>query len=533
MNMTKGYIITNVTKQYLLSLNLNTMTNDDLDRIELDLLPMVQDAFDEYNALCDKNRRLLMPDCLPNTSIAAVILHIFQVKCIRWSNRDDSKLTVIYQKEGENEGLYVEDDDFISSLIRRLKRTATLRDIGEIKDTLRTEAPLVSRTVDKDLIAVNNGIFNYRTKELLPFSPDYIFTAKCKVNYVPGSLNPVIHNDEDGTDWDVESWMQSLSDDPETVNLLWRVVGAVIRPHVRWDKMVMLYSQKGMNGKGTLCELMKQLCGEGAYAAIPLDSFERDFMLSPLMRCTAIITDENPTTEFSKNPANLKAVITGDDLQINRKHKEPVTFRFSGLMVQCINGLPKFGDTTDSLYRRFLIIPFNKTFMGCEKKYIKEDYLHRQDVLEYVLCKVLNMDYYEFHEPVVCRNMLADYKAFNDLIREFIGEMLPKCVWKLIPWEFLYDLYKAWMKRNAPSAYPQTKKAFIRKVKDILESDYPEFKCDDNPHRVTSDNMADPETLIAEYGLTGWANPYYAGSDKEKISNPALKDVYRGILRIK
>lgn len=92
------------------------------------------------------------------------------------------------------------------------------------------DSEFVTPNSDRDLIAVNNGIFDYRTKKLMPFSPEYVFTAKSRVNYVPNAVNPH-YTMHDGLDWDVDTWFETLSDDPEVTQLLWEVVGAIIRPH--------------------------------------------------------------------------------------------------------------------------------------------------------------------------------------------------------------------------------------------------------------------------------------------------------------
>lgn len=102
------------------------------------------------------------------------------------------------------------------------------------------------------------------------------FICKSHVNFVDNPQNPHITM-PDGAVWDVESWMQSLSDDPEIVMLLWQVIGAVIRPNVPWNKSVWLYSEAGNNGKATLCELMRNLCGSGAYTSISLAQFGAQF----------------------------------------------------------------------------------------------------------------------------------------------------------------------------------------------------------------------------------------------------------------
>ena len=59
-------------------------------------------------------------------------------------------------------------------------------------------------------------------------------------------------------DWDVESWMDDLFDDPELVELMWKILGAIIRPNVPWDKSAWFYSESGNNGKGTLWKETEQ-----------------------------------------------------------------------------------------------------------------------------------------------------------------------------------------------------------------------------------------------------------------------------------
>lgn len=66
------------------------------------------------------------------------------------------------------------------------------------------------------------------------------------------------------------------------------------------------------------------------------------------------------------------------------------------------------------------MIPFEKRFEGRERKYIKDDYLKRKDVLEYVLYKLLaTTDYYELDVPQTCIDMLEEFKLENDPVRQF------------------------------------------------------------------------------------------------------------------
>lgn len=57
---------------------------------------------------------------------------------------------------------------------------------------MREEAPRVKRCSERNLIAVNNGIFDFDTKTLMPFTPDKVFTSKSRVDYNPNAKKDLI-----------------------------------------------------------------------------------------------------------------------------------------------------------------------------------------------------------------------------------------------------------------------------------------------------------------------------------------------------
>src|SRR5699024_7550393 len=269
-------------------------------------------------------------------------------------------------------------------------------------------------------------------------------------------------------------------------------------------------------GKGTLCALMRQLCGRRSHTSIPLSDFGKEFALEPLVRASAIITDENDVGTFIDKAANLKAIVTGDVIQINRKYRMPIAYQFRGFMVQCLNEFPRMKDKSESNYRRQLFVPFNKSFTGRERKYIKDDYLKRREVLEYALWYVLNRAgasdpgcYYQLSEPPATKEVLAEYKEANDPVRAFWQEFRERLVWDLVPFTFAYDLYKAWFAEVSPSGSPVSNKQFITDLVAITRSD-PLWHCPDkNKKHRHGQLMAKPELTIAEYDLRRWMNPKY------------------------
>jgi len=527
---------------------IKVVTDDILNKIKAGTIPRdpnqianetindMENLFLIENANRGQGNALHIPRRLQPGQIATFINEVHNIVCIPCSGingNPDSDLLASYVDDPADPdyGTYVESYDRFHRMAREFNPWLKPKECDDIIKILHTIVRRAFRCTDPDLIAVNNGIFDYKKKVLMRFSPEYVFMAKSHVNYNTKALNVNIHNPDDNTDWDVESWIDELSDDPEVVDLIWQLLGAVVRPNVPWNISAWLLSDAGNNGKGTLCSLMRSLCGMGAAACISLEDFSKEFALEPLMRATAIIVDENSVGIYIDKVANLKAVITGDVIPINRKHKPFISFQFHGFMVQCLNGFPRIKDKSDSFYRRQLFVPFNKCFTGRERKYIKEDYLKRPEVLEYVLYRVLHMTFYKLSEPQCCKDVLLEYKEFNDPVRQFLEDFEEQFVWDLLPFTFLYPLYVGWSKKNNPGGKIQGRNTFIREIVNVAKTN-DIWCCPDQNQQITSKGLMDKyEPLIIQYDLGDWKNPDYVGSNSVLIAQPKLSPKYRGLTR--
>lgn len=470
-----------------------------------------------------------------------VLLHRHIIVNIAPSNRNsDPELDMLayYDDDPESEtyGLYINDNKKLRNLAQQYNFELNDNGFKDILSLLRAQAPRIDRRVDKDLIAVNNGIFNYKTKTLEPFSPDYVFLSKSIVSYNPDATLPVITTPH-GDTWDIESWMLDLANDsPELCETIWQIIGAIIRPYVSWNKAAWFYSEQGNNGKGTLVELMRNICGPQTYASVPLADFSKEFMLEPLTRAQAILVDENNVGTYIDQAANLKAIITNDVISINRKYRSPIAYQFYGFMVQCLNEMPRVRDRSESFYRRQLFVPFNKSFTGVERRYIKDEYMSRTDVLQYVLKRVLNDmdDYYELSEPPETQEALNEYRLANDPVRAFWDVFAHDFAWDALPYEFLYDLYTQWHKHTSPGGAPVGYRKFIQDIKNIAEADTATMWQQPNSQGRfrPGSMMSAPEPLIEDYGLHSWENAKAKPHTLSRCVPSPLKDYYRGLVRI-
>ena len=504
-------------------------STDDITKQMLHALTLAAEA-DNLNR--PKTQKLKMPETLNPILIGDIILNLYPVCRISFTDGGSNGVLAMYCEDGDKAGLYDISDEAIERLIQKFNYLIKKREMDEVIRFLKLNAPVRERTSDPDLIAVNNGIFNYRTKQLLPFSPEYVFTSKTHVDYNPAASNMVIHNPNDGMDWDVVSWMRSLSDDPQIVALLWEIIGAVVRPNVRWGKAVLLYSPKGNNGKGTLCRLMRNLVGAGSWMSIPIADCDKDYFKAELLHMQAVITDENPVGQYIERSDTWKSMITQDAISTNRKYKDAVTFTFCGLVVQCINDLPRSRDVSGSFYRRLLTVPLEKCFTGVEREYIKDDYLGRKEVLEYVLKCALESNYYELREPEACLKLRDDYMEHCNPVLQFWNEFRDEFVWDFIPYQYLYDLYCVWFNRNNPKGMTLSRNTFTKELINVVSSKFYGWNVIDPKTQVRPcEMMSKPEPISMEYDLTNWMQKDARTSRLDSSWVPILKDKYYGGLK--
>lgn len=444
---------------------------------------------------------------------------------------DDMTALAVYVDFGDEEGTYSTSKTRLKGLLSELKPSMSAKAIDSAYARLQIHAPVATRTVEPHLIPVANGVFDHARQELREFSPNWIFLSKIPIDYDPNALNPVFRT-PDGDDWDVESWIMTLSDDKGVPELLWEIISASVRSYWPWNKAIWFMSERGNNGKGTVIQLLRNLLGTRACSSIPFADFGKPFLMEPLLTSRVNLVDENDVGAFAERIAAWKAFVTGDAITLDRKYKTPVKMRWRGLDIQCQNSTTqRTKDRSESFYRRLLLVPFPKWFGSSERRYIKQDYLARPEVLRYVLRRALSMDHEVLSVPDVCRQALDDYRGDNNMLLTFWLEHEKSFVWDLLPFRFLHALYCAWFRRVNPSGHPESQTALTAFLRVHLagSTTWQPMRGDVRPGTM----MDAPEMLIAEFELTDWMNSTYTGSDplKRCLVHP-LKGNYKGIRRL-
>lgn len=456
---------------------------------------------------------------------AILLLHIIPIALITPASKHDEptniKEPIVYiydfDETSPTYGLYVPARKLLIEIIYNAAPHEDFYFHNRIYKTMIQTIPEVRETSDVNRIFVKNGIFNKKTQQLEQFRQNEYRLAKIQTNYNPNAISPTITM-PDGIDWTFDSWLDELVDhNPDRLTQMWQIITAALNPGRVYNKCVIFYSRQGNNGKGTLGQVLKNIIGEGLYSSVNIKNFGVRFRTQQLLGKILNIADENPVGAYIDGTDEFKAVITGDDIQIEAKGKDAYPMQVRMLNIQMMNGTLLTRDKSNSIYRRLLIVPFTHTFTGIERPYIKHDYMNRTDVKEYILKQALEAPVVtEFIVTKENEEALYRTQVENNSVFEFFDEFLPRFKWDVLPTKFLYDLYVSWMSKDNANGRPVKKSAFIEYATDYLE------KTNKWNTRVTQKDMikvgsrmdAD-EPLITEYNLIDFFDPDYKGNGRK------------------
>ncbi len=509
------------------------------DRLSSDIIDFCNKKIELDNAL-GKHAKYKLVSELSRMELSLIIPHLYTFKNVRRDTHASDDMTdLMYFSE---DGWYKSATKLIEQLCRSMNYNIIKRDIQEVEDSIRFFAgEPVDEERNPDWVFCKNGIFEkeyYKVNnKLIPYSEDII-----AVNPLPVAFNPSAVNSKfifNGEEFDFEDFLLEIANgDVDIRNLFWNVLSALVYHNRNYKKAVFLYSPLGNNGKGTVLSLCRNLVGSELCVDIPVESFADKNLVVNLANARLVTGDENAVDVYVDNVTNFKNAVTGDPITVDRKYRNALTFSFSGLILQCMNGLPTSKDKTNSFFRRILLIPFNNCFTGKENPLIKGVYLKDKDVLEYVLYKALMLNVKQLDDVSATEELLKEYKEDNDTLLQWWADEGSQVnyVWNRIPWILLYSSYRWWMKYNTIRGDVNLGiKKFTKEFKlKILPLIGDTWAISDSGSFSVGRNFDEPEPLIGKYDVEELKNPNYTGKDWYKIGSNGgqYKPSYKGLMRV-
>lgn len=343
-----------------------------------------------------------------------------------------------------NDKLYVYRDGIYVSGDKNLEN-AMIEQIPSLSQAKRKEVlsymELIVKnetsTVDANLIAFKNGVYNVIEDSFADFSPEFIITNKIPHNYNPAAKSELLD----------KVMMKLACGDDNVYKLLYQSIGYCFYRRNELRKSFFLLGEK-RNGKSTFLDMIGTLLGEDNTSNLDLCDIGDRFRTAELTGKLANIGDDI-NDEWVSNTSIFKKVVSGDIVTVERKSKDPFKLRSFAKFFFSANSLPRLGRGKDSgaVIDRLVIIPFDAKFNKDDPDYdpfIKYK-LRSEEVMEALIAKALPalrevLSEQEFATCSKIRDNLEEFEKSNDPIVEFFDD-LDECDYVNEPIKTVYQKY--------------------------------------------------------------------------------------------
>ncbi len=336
----------------------------------------------------------------------------------------------------------------------------TSRKAEEVVKYIAVDAPELWDSPDANIVNVENGLLDVRKRVLAPHSPDFLSPVQIPVKYDPAAHCPA---------WD-KFIGEVFPEDTEAI--AWEIPAWLMTPDTSIQKAILLTGD-GANGKSTYLRAVLSFIGKHNASAVSLHKLENDrFSAARLVGRLANICPDLPTTDLVSTSV-FKTITGGDPMMVEYKFKDSFEFIPYARLVFSANHPPKSQDASPAFFRRWLVVPFERTFASGAPGTIPRDQLDAMLADPEELSGVLNK---ALEAIAAIRNHgLSESDSIRRAMDEFRQATDPLAVWldrytilhpdAVIPQDRLYREYG----RNCSDAGRPTisKTAFGRAMKKL------------------------------------------------------------------
>lgn len=244
----------------------------------------------------------------------------------------------------------------------RLSSKWTSHKAEEVVKYIEVDALLLWERPKTDVVNVLNGLLDVTTRTLSPHCADFLSPVQLPVRFDPEARCPM--------------WDKFIADvfpgDSEAI--AWEIPAWLMTPDTSIQKAVLLTGD-GANGKSTYLRAVLAFLGRQNVAALSLHRLENDrFSVARLLGRLANICPDLPSEDLSST-STFKAITGGDALLAERKFEESFEFIPFSRLIFSANHPPKSQDASSAFFRRWVVVPFERTFHAGDPGTISRDQL--------------------------------------------------------------------------------------------------------------------------------------------------------------
>lgn len=292
--------------------------------------------------------------------------------------------------------------------------------LENVSKVCRREVSLKQLHPDNHIIVLNNGVLDVENNTFHKFNKKFKQVTQMNFDYEP---------DEYPYLW-VDKFLNRVLPDEGMQRVLQEFMGAIFidRDKVKIEKMLILKGS-GSNGKSVVFETLKGLLGDENIKTIPLSELiggsERKQNIASINGKRLNYCSEIQTQEFSKNADALKALISGEPVEVRLVFINNFTARNIPLLMANANRMPYIKDWSHGLSRRIIILPFDVILEEREQNKQLSSELRKEypAILNWILAgrqRLITNDYkFSLSQELV--DAVSEYQAESSTVLQFMN----------------------------------------------------------------------------------------------------------------
>jgi putative DNA primase/helicase len=328
----------------------------------------------------------------------------------------------------------------------------------EIIEFIALDVPDLPEQPSAELINVENGFLNVRTRQLFPHSADILSTIRIPLTFDPQATCP-----------EIDKFVGEVFPEDAT-ELAWEILGDLLTPDRSVQKAICLLGAGG-NGKSAFLDLATRFVGPVNVCNLSLQRLESDrFSPARLYGKLANICTDLPSDRLLSS-AMFKAITGCDRITAETKYRDSFEFTPFVRLLFAANRLPGSIDASQAYFDRWLLLPFPKRFRHTQGE-TPRHLLHARLCTPRELSGALNkaLDGLErvrrrcrFTESKESRIHVTSFETGNDAIAAWLDQYTVTCQDAEVPQAKLHAAYTSACRQS--SRRPASKQVFGRRLK--------------------------------------------------------------------
>jgi putative DNA primase/helicase len=266
-------------------------------------------------------------------------------------------------------------------------------------------------------LCVGNGVIDLRRQIVMPHMREMNLTLWTPVEYRPGAKAPMF-----------EQFLREIFlEDDELISYVKRALGYSITGDTSENKIFICYGS-GANGKSTLLQTIRHVLGEYAVAVPSEVLVKKKYDVHPTALAhlagkrfaLASETDEMAAL----NEARVKAMTGRDTISARFLHKDYFDFEITAKVWLATNHKPVIKDTSEAMWRRIAMIPFNAFFPPeqQDKHLLEKLKAEAEGILAWLVEGCYEWQERGLDEPDIVRNAVLEYRSEMDILQGWLEE---------------------------------------------------------------------------------------------------------------